>query len=111
MADRLYEISIPVNDGSFYQIQTTLDQLNYNLNLRFNRRNLTWYMDVFNDQGEPVLYGIACLTNVLSLIGRFVIVDFMPTGDIIILDANGQGRDPTYENFGSETGPYYVSVV
>jgi hypothetical protein len=111
MALRLYEISIPVSSGTYYQIQTTLDQISYTLFMRFNKRNLTWYMDVFNDLGEPVLYGLACLTNVVGLIGRFVIQDFMQNGDIIVLDVSGQGNDPTYENFGAQTGPFYGSIL
>jgi hypothetical protein len=111
MADTLYEIAIPVASGTYYQVQTTLDQISYNLHFRYNKRNQTWYMDLFNELNEPVLYGLACLTNVINLIGRFVIIDFMQTGDIIVLDINGQGRDPTYDNFGSETGPYYGSTL
>lgn len=111
MAQTVYSITIPVASSPYYQVQTTLDQINYNLHIRWNKRIETWFLDIFDTDQNPILYGIACLTNVPGLIGRFVVQGFMQNGDIMIIDVNGRGKDPNYESFGAETGPFYLSIL
>lgn len=106
----LSTIEIPIAEDTFYQVQVFLDEEKYNLRFRWNRRNETWYMDVFDIENNPILYSQPCLAGGGGMTYRFFITDLMPYGDILTLDINGLGKDPTFEDFGDKTGPFYVSV-
>jgi len=106
----LTSIDVPINEESFYQVQVFLDEEKYNLRFHWNKRNETWKMDVFDTENNPILYGLACLVGNTGMVRRFAIPGLLPYGEIMTLDVNGLGHDPTYENFGDRTGPFYLSV-
>jgi hypothetical protein len=107
----LSSVDIPIADDTFYQVQVFFDEEKYNLRFHWNSRCDTWYADLLTVDNDPILYGLACLTNVPPMFGRFALTSTPKTGDMIILDVNGLGKDPTFEDFGDKTGPFYLSVA
>ena len=101
-----------INQGpDRYEFNTNFDGVRYFLTFQYNKRNDTWYLDIKNADQIPILLGLPALTNSQNLAHRFVIDDFLPVGEIMIADINGDGIDPSYENFGDTVSSFYLSVL
>jgi len=108
---KLLSVDIPINQEPYYQVQVYCDKQRYNLRFHWNKRNEMWKMDLFDKDMTPRLYNLPCLIGNDGMIGRFVIEDIFPVGDIVILDSNGIDEDPNFENFGKNISPFYLSYA
>ena len=101
-----------VNQGPVsYEFSSAFDGQRYYIQFDYNRRNDTWYMDLKDSDRVTVLAGLACLTNVELMIGKFALDDTFVFGDMLIADSVGAKLDPTYENFGDQVSAFYTSVL
>lgn len=101
-----------VNQGpDRYEFNTNFDGVRYFLTWQYNKRNDTWYLDIRDANQTPILLGLPALTNAQNLTHRFVIDDFLPAGEIMIADVNGDGADGSFENFGETVSAFYLSIL
>lgn len=105
------ELAIINKDEKNYEFSSNLDGVKYYIEFNYNDRNDTWYLNLKNENRDNILTGIACLTNVIGLIGRFVIDDVIEFGDIVISDTAEGKDDPSFENFGDYVSAFYASIV
>jgi len=101
-----------INQGpKRYEFSTSFDGVRYFLTFQYNYRNDTWYLDINDSERNPILIGLAVLTNTHLMTSRFGIDDFLLLGEILIADINDGGLDPSYENFGDEVSAFYTSII
>ena len=105
------ELAIVTQGPVSYEFSSGFDGQRYYLQFDYNRRNDTWYMDLKDADRVTVLAGLACLTNVELLIGRFALDDTFVFGDILIADSVAARLNPSYDNFGDVVSAFYTSVV
>ena len=101
-----------VNQGpDRYEFNTNFDGTRYFLIWQYNKRNDTWYLDIKDSENNPILTGLPALTDAQNLTHRFVLDGFLPAGEILISDINGDGVDPSYDNFGETVSAFYLSIL
>jgi len=80
---------IPVrSDIPFYDMEVTLNGTAFFLEFYFNRRKDRWYMNIRDQDKEPLLMGTPLLTNV-DLLTIFVSNEALPLGLFLIIDTEG----------------------
>lgn len=100
-----------INQGpDRYEFSSGFDGVRYLLTFSYNRRNDTWYLNIEDANKTRILTGLAVLTNTQNMTNRFVLDDFLPGGDFLVSDINGNGVDPSYLNFGDTVSAFYLSV-
>jgi hypothetical protein len=105
-----FEIAIIHEGPTLYQFASNFDGLRYYIDLLYNPRNDTWYMTVKDSDLDILLGGLPCLTNVQGMTIRFGLSDVFPLGDLICIDTNNNGADPSFQNFGDSVSCFYTSV-
>jgi len=94
------------NDVESYEQSFGIDSKSFSFEFRYNSRNDTWYMNIFDEQNVIRFSGMPCLTNVINMTWR---IDYLvlTTGDIMFLDLSSFEIDCTRSNFGSKVVMFY----
>lgn len=101
-----------VNQGpNRYEFNSNFDGTRYFITVQYNKRNDTWYLDIKDADSNPILIGLPALTDIQNLTHRFVIDNFLPAGEILISDINGDGLDPSFKSFGDTVSAFYLSIL
>jgi hypothetical protein len=105
----VYKIVIK-NRFEHYDISQGMDFEKYTFRFKYNKRNDTWYITVFDINLNILSESIPCLTNVVQMTGR-INADTFPIGDLIMFDVSGNGLDCTRDNFGTITQLFYSNII
>lgn len=73
------EIKIPNSAWHEQSISVSGDLIQ--IVFKFNTRDDSWYIDLLEDTGEGILYGIKVMPN-QSLTGRYSYLDSLPSGNL-----------------------------
>lgn len=95
---------VPLRSGkAAYRFTVELDDEFYELQFRWNSRDLHWFLDIFKDDtlsiaGVKVVENddLLVLYNYMSVDGR------IPPGTLRIVDSTGVGADPDTESLGDD---------
>lgn len=82
----------------FYRVGTVLAGVQYILDLRWNGRESSWFMDVLDEEETPIRSGLRIVLGAL-LGARSANPDF-PAGAFIVSDLSGQGLDAGIDDIG-----------
>ena len=63
-------LEIPILDSTNYSFRIDLEGSTYNLALKYNQREDRWYLDISDEQDNPIVLGIKLVLNT-SLVERF----------------------------------------
>ncbi len=101
--------TIPLNTaqdrGAFY-FTVALDGQLFRLDLLFNSREGFWYMDISDQNGDPVRMGVKLVVN-WPLIGPRVGTN-RPLGELMVIDTRGDIEDPTWDSLGHDHQLVYI---
>lgn len=106
----LREVPLIVATLEEYEFSLVLDGVRYYLEFHYNSRIDTWVCTLKDSNKQILIAGIPCLTNVERMFTRFKLDNVLDFGDTIVLDSNGLGNDPTFENFGLDVSMFYASM-
>jgi hypothetical protein len=101
---------IPTGDGvtPFFDVQVTLEDVTYTLELRWNVRSSAWYMNVLDAEG------VTMLQAGIKLVADWMLASYsvgaQPPGAFVARDTSGQGIDPTLEDLGTRVQLLYFST-
>lgn len=87
------------------QISTILDDVEYILNIRWNGFTNAWYLDVLDENEDPIRLGIKLVLGVP--IGWRVFDTRWPPGLILISDLSNSETDSTFSDLGGRIRVYY----
>lgn len=103
-------VVVPVHSGRVpYSVVVTLEEISFELFLRWNPRDGHWFMSVLR-AGVAVLEAIKLVesSDLLSQFGHKQTTGDLPPGTWQVSDTQGLGRDPDTETLGVSVMLLYV---
>lgn len=99
---------IPVrNDIPNYSERVELDGAIYNLELRYNARLARWILDINDQDKNPIVVGLVCLTGIP--LTTQIVKNKLPRGDFILLDIQERDENAEREDLGETVGLFYMT--
>lgn len=87
---------IKVPESAWHTQDIVLNGVTFNMVLKFNTRDASWYVDLLDANQQVILYGLKVMPN-QSLTGRFSYLTTIPDGNLWCLrrkrDFSPIGRD------------------
>lgn len=103
-------LTIPLrSDLEDYDLQVSLDGVLFTLRFRWNRRDLYWYMDVGDEDGNPILASIKVVID--FPLGARSRNSLMPGGILLAVDTSTQRLDPGLSDLGTRVVLLYFEVA
>lgn len=96
-----FKIEIPLSEGAplpFFDLQTSLENVTYTLEFRWNVRANSWFMRVLDETGSTVIQGDHKLVANWPM-GAYV-SNRQPPGAFVVVDSAGAGADPDVASLG-----------
>ena len=91
-----------------YRFNTTLDDIVYILDVRWNARVGAWFFDLLDEEENMIRAGIKIVLG--TLLGlRSAHADF-PTGKFIAIDLANTGLDAGFDDLGDRVNVYYYTA-
>lgn len=92
-------VELPLRSGiSDYQFTSELDGTEYLFNVRWNSRNLTWYLDILQEDETPIRHGVPIVLGTPLAYGETD--PAFPNGVLIAFDTSGSGLDAGFSDLG-----------
>ena len=89
--------TIPLrSDLPHFDISVELEGFNYTLEFYWNTREACFYMNIFDNNQEPVLLSVKAVID--QPLGFRYKLPKMPPGCLIMTDTSGARLDPTWSN-------------
>ena len=89
-----------------YRVGTSLDGNQFIFDLRWNARDVSWYMDVYSDNEVSLRRGIKVVLG--ALLGhRSALPDF-PAGILFAADMTGAGIEAGLDDLGTRVRVYFI---
>jgi hypothetical protein len=102
-------VGIPVIPSTpWYRLTTSLVDVPYIFDFRWNARDLAWYFDLFEIDEKPIVYGVKVVLGVP--LARRVKHDLIRCGAFVARDLTRQWRDATYDDFGTRVQLHYYTA-
>lgn len=88
---------VPLSSEPSILFNITLDGIELNMQTKYNTRYSTWSLDIYDEQQNPLVFGVPLLlgSNVLSPYNLNI-------GSMVCVDVTGQGEDATSDNLGTD---------
>lgn len=96
---------IPITPSEPWQeITTQIDEgdgtvTTYIFELKWNVRDLSWYLNLFEQDGTPIVHGVRCVLGMY--LGRRSRHTFFKRGVLVCVDTTREGREATLDDFGT----------
>lgn len=93
---------IQTGDGesSFFEVKTTLEDVAYTLEIRWNVRDESWYMNILDADGAlPILSGLRLVAD--WLMASYNVGYGGPPGAFALIDTSGRGEECDFSGLGS----------
>lgn len=92
--------TIPTTPGDpFYSQTTRLDGRDYVLHFAWNQREERWYLSIHDEEDAPIVQGLKLIAN-WPLLRYYHSDSRVPPGEIIVVDATGDGSPPLLDELG-----------
>jgi len=92
----------------FYTFGVDLEDLTYLIEMRWNGRDLAWYMSIMEEDETPIRMGIKVVLG--TFLGRRSVNPLFPPGLLAAVDLTGQGQDATLDDLGTRVVVYYYTA-
>ena len=89
----------------FYRVGTTLAGRQYILDLRWNGRAESWFMDLLAEDETPIRLGIRIVLG--ALLGGRVTSTAIPRGRLAASDLSNSGREAGLDDLGTRVCVYF----
>ncbi len=93
----------------FYQFSTTIENVEYFFNVRWNGRDQAWYFDVLTLDNEPIASGIKVVLG--TFLGRTTIHPLFRNGAFAALDNSSSGKDAGFYDLGTRVIVIWMSTA
>lgn len=102
---------IPLTPYPDYTQQTELDGITYAFRFRWSTRGQCWHMDLRTLEGAPVAISVRLVSG-WSLLRRVgPAAPYAPGGRLYMFDLTGADADPTFAEFGTRFGLFYIEAA
>lgn len=103
------------SDLTYYEMQLTLDLVAFDLVFRWNERDETWYMSIYDPNVAEQSDGsrTPIIGQIPILVGSLLLSTYSrrdrPLGDFLAIDTQGEDHDPGILDLGSRVVFLYFS--
>ncbi len=91
-----------------YRFQTTIEDVPYVFDVRWNERDVAWYFDLFQSDGVSIELGIKVVLN--AYLGRTSTHSLFQRGVLAAIDTSGAYAEPGFDDLGTRVEVRYYSV-
>lgn len=91
----------------FYRVGTTLNNVQYLLDITWNGRDGAWYMSILDADANPIAMGLKLVLG--SRLGRTSAAPNFPDGAIVLQDTSGNGVDAMFDDLGTRVIAIYFT--
>jgi len=91
-----------------YTVGVVLDDRAYVLGMRWDSRDSAWYLDVMDEDEDPIRMGIKVVLD--AALGRDCTDPRFPQGIITASDTSNQDLEATIDDMGARVGLFYYTV-
>lgn len=92
-----------------YRFGVTIENHPYLFEPRWNTRDFAWYLNILEVTEEPIVYGVKVVLG--TYLGRRSNHKLFRQGVLVAVDTTGEGRDATYDDFGTRVILEYIPVL
>jgi hypothetical protein len=92
-----------------YRVGTALDGVQYVIDVRWNGRLESWFLDLRAEDESPIALGLRVTLG--ALIGGRVADARFPRGVLIASDRSGAGRDPALDDLGERVVVNFIPAL
>ena len=90
-----------------YEFDTVLDESVYYLRVIWNARDAAWYLDIYDEDRQPVMYGVKVVLG--TNLGRTCDHPLTRRGALIAIDRSGQNADATFDDLGTRVAVLHLT--
>ena len=83
-----------------YRERVQLDGERFELLFRWNACAQSWFLDIFDDEGTPIVFGRRCVVDA-RLTGQHKHRTDIPPGELMAFDTTQRKLDPGLSDFGT----------
>lgn len=92
-----------------YEFSADIDGVSYLFDVRWNSRDQAFYFNLFEDDGEPIAYGLKVVLG--TLIGETTPHGLFRNGIIVAVDTTQESREATFDDLGTRVQVRYIPVA
>lgn len=82
-----------------YRMGVAIDQAQYTFEVRWNDRDKSWYFNMLEADGTPIIHGVRIVLGMY--LGRRSLHDFFQHNVLIAIDTSNQGREAGLDDLGT----------
>lgn len=82
-----------------YFFETTLNDVPYTFDVRWNDRDRAWYFDMFDKDDFPIVRGVKIVLG--TYLGRRSPHEFFATNALVPVDMSSLNQDPGFDDLGT----------
>lgn len=90
-----------------YRVGTTIEDVQYVLDVRWNARAEAWYIDILDEDETPLRMGMKVVLG--AILGGRSALATMPRGMFTAYDTSGNEQDATLDDLGTRVVVYYYT--
>ena len=91
-----------------YRVSTALENTQYIFDVRWNSRDLSWYLDISTETDEPIRVGMRIMLG--TILGARSTDPRMPPGMLIAADLTNTGIDAGFDDLGTRIAVLYYTL-
>lgn len=91
-----------------YDFETTIEDVPYSFEVRWNERDLAWYFDISESDGTAVARGLKIVIG--SYPGRYSTHELFQRGVFSIIDTSGEYEDAAFDDLGTRVQVRYYTT-
>lgn len=108
MSDSAVELPFVPSIG-FYRFGTTIEEVPYVFDVRWNDRDKSWRFDVMEIDETMIVAGVRVVLG--AYLGKQCNHRLFRRGVIVAVDLSGQRREATYDDLGTRVVLQYIPVL
>ena len=89
-----------------YRFGTAIGDFSYIFDVHWNSRDESWYLDIFEQDLTPIIYGIKIVLG--TYLGRRKNHRLFRQGVMVAADTSGERRDATFDDLGVRVAVRYI---
>lgn len=97
---------IPLQVGTPQLLTTTLNGVQYQLNIYWNDPQQAWNVDLLDANGNPILQAVPLVTGA-NLLSQFKYLGI--GGQLVVQTTNNASAVPTFQNLGDTGNLYFLA--
>ncbi len=109
MARTYFKIDLTNIEG-FYSFNVVLNQADFLFEIKYNNRAKKWIFDLYNSDGENLIYGKALKVCKGSALLELVADDSKPEGSLFVVPLTNPPVDPDEDTINKDTILVYAEV-